>query len=51
MRKICVVTGNRSEYSRLKSVMKAIIRGLCQPDEGCACNLASNDNGANVFLI
>ncbi|MCK4816082.1 UDP-N-acetylglucosamine 2-epimerase (hydrolyzing), partial [bacterium] len=24
MRKICVVTGNRSEYSRLKSVMKAI---------------------------
>ena len=24
MRKICVVTGNRSEYSKLKSVMKAI---------------------------
>ncbi len=24
MRKICVITGNRSEYSRLKSVMKAI---------------------------
>ena len=29
MRKICVVTGNRSEYSRLKSVMKAIEK---QPD-------------------
>jgi len=25
MRKICVVTGNRAEYSRLKSVMQAII--------------------------
>ena len=24
MRKICIVTGNRSEYSKLKSVMKAI---------------------------
>lgn len=50
MRKICVVTGNRSEYSRLKSVMKAI-RGLWQPDEGCACNLMSDDKGANMFLI